>query len=88
MAGWGQGRLRIIAAATVIAGCAPARAGQGDLPAKRFTPAQVQFFETEVQPILKARCLKCHGEGPKVRGGLSARTHGRTCCAGVTWDRP
>ncbi len=70
MAGWGQGGLRIIAAATVVAGFAPARAGQGDLPAKPFTPAQVRFFETEVQPILKARCLKCHGEGPKVRAGF------------------
>ena len=28
------------------------------------------FFETQVRPILKARCLKCHGEGPKVKGGL------------------
>jgi hypothetical protein len=28
------------------------------------------LFEKEIQPILKANCLKCHGEG-KVRGGLS-----------------
>ena len=43
----------------------------GDGPAERsskpFTTGQIRFFEAEVQPILKARCLKCHGEGPKVK---------------------
>jgi hypothetical protein len=35
-----------------------------------FSVAQVAFFENDVQPILKARCLKCHGEGPKIKGGF------------------
>src|SRR5262249_7913968 len=41
-----------------------------DEPAKSFPPAQVRFYESEVRPILKARCLKCHGDGPKIRGGF------------------
>ena len=35
-----------------------------------FSAEQTSFFEKEVQPILKARCLKCHGEGPKIKGGF------------------
>ena len=35
-----------------------------------FTPEQVRFFEKEVQPILKANCFKCHGEGKKLKGNL------------------
>jgi hypothetical protein len=31
---------------------------------------QVNFFEQEVQPILQAQCLSCHGPEKKVRGGL------------------
>ena len=37
---------------------------------KPFTADQVQFFETQVRPILKSRCLKCHGDGPKIRAGF------------------
>jgi len=44
---------------------APGEAGQ-----KPFTAEQVHFFETQVRPILKARCLKCHGDGPKIRAGF------------------
>ncbi len=36
---------------------------------KIFSPAQIAFYEKEVLPLLKARCLKCHGE-EKTRGGL------------------
>ena len=50
--------------------CLSARAGDAEKPAKPFTPGQVRFYETEVRPILKAHCLKCHGEGPKIRGGF------------------
>src|SRR5258708_21720331 len=35
-----------------------------------FSKAQIEFFEKEVQPILKVRCLKCHGAEEKIRGGL------------------
>jgi hypothetical protein len=33
------------------------------------TPQQLQFFETQVRPILQSQCLKCHG-GEKTKGGL------------------
>ena len=38
--------------------------------APSFSPEQVEFFRAKVQPILKARCLKCHGGEAKVRGGF------------------
>jgi hypothetical protein len=40
-----------------------------DKEAKPPSSEEVAFFEKHVQPILKAQCFKCHGEG-KVRGGL------------------
>jgi hypothetical protein len=50
-----------------------ALSGQG-LPvhaaSPEFSPDQVEFFRSKVQPILTARCLKCHGGQAKVRGGL------------------
>lgn len=38
--------------------------------ADSFSKDQLEFFEKQVQPILKARCLKCHGGEEKIRGGL------------------
>ena len=35
-----------------------------------FTNEQLEFFEKEVEPILKARCFKCHGAEEKIRGSL------------------
>lgn len=40
-------------------------------PVPKFTPDQVAFFESDVRPLLKASCQKCHGDDPKkIRGGL------------------
>lgn len=33
------------------------------------TPAQLEFFEKQVRPVLVARCIECHG-GAKQQGGL------------------
>jgi hypothetical protein len=33
-----------------------------------FSVEQIAFFEKQVQPILKSRCLKCHGGEEKIRG--------------------
>jgi hypothetical protein len=43
--------------------------------APKFSPEQLRFFEQEVQPILKAHCLKCHGDDhPKIGFSLVSRT--------------
>jgi hypothetical protein len=45
----------------------------GTAPATAESPANELSFETDVRPILKARCFPCHGEEPKLRGGLDLR---------------
>jgi hypothetical protein len=42
----------------------------GNRSEQPFTAEQIQFYEAQVQPILKTRCLKCHGDGPKIRAGF------------------
>ena len=34
------------------------------------TEENIKYFRTSVLPILKSKCLKCHGLGDKVKGGL------------------
>src|SRR4051794_10505693 len=55
---------------TMSAASTPKAAANGPAAAA-LTPAQTQFFETKVRPILSARCYKCHSvqEG-KNKGGL------------------
>ena len=51
----------------------------GDAEASKspeFTAAQIEFFEKEVQPILKSRCLKCHGGEEKIRSGFRMTSRG------------
>lgn len=36
--------------------------------------ADIKHFRTTVLPILKSKCLKCHGLGEKVKGGLKLTT--------------
>lgn len=36
--------------------------------------AEIKHFRSSVLPILKAKCLKCHGLGEKVKGGLKLTT--------------
>ena len=44
-------------------------AGRND-PRSPLRPSKSAFMRSEVQPILKARCLKCHGGGPKVKANF------------------
>ncbi|MCE9561728.1 MAG: PSD1 and planctomycete cytochrome C domain-containing protein [Planctomycetes bacterium] len=37
----------------------------------KFTAEQVAFFEKDVLPVLKQHCFKCHGDEPKIKGGLN-----------------
>ncbi|MFM7129095.1 MAG: DUF1549 domain-containing protein, partial [bacterium] len=36
--------------------------------------AEIKHFRSSVLPVLKAKCLKCHGLGEKVKGGLKLTT--------------
>jgi mono/diheme cytochrome c family protein len=39
-----------------------------DMP--KFTAEQVAFYEKQVKPLLAKHCIKCHGPGEKIKGGL------------------
>lgn len=39
-------------------------------PATRFSAEDLDFYAKQVEPLLKEHCLKCHGGGDKIRGGL------------------
>ncbi|MFO0850159.1 MAG: PSD1 and planctomycete cytochrome C domain-containing protein [Gemmataceae bacterium] len=50
-----------------------------------FTPDQVAIYEKEALPLLKAHCLKCHGDDPKkVKGGLDLTGRSLTLKGGDT----
>jgi hypothetical protein len=53
----------------------PAPAPAGPTPEKDFSPEALAFYETDVLPLLKAHCYKCHG-GEKVKGNLRLTTRG------------
>ena len=36
----------------------------------KFTPAQLEFFEKKIRPVLATHCYECHGGAGKLRGGL------------------
>ncbi len=74
MAGWGQKVTLVIASAGVLTiFLSLGSRARGDEPERSggpFTAAQVALYEADVKPILTKHCLKCHGEGPKIRGGF------------------
>jgi mono/diheme cytochrome c family protein len=48
-----------------------------------FPADQVKFFETDVQPLLKQHCLKCHGaDEKKIRGGLKMTSRANVLAGG------
>ena len=56
-------RLSLVAAGIV---------GFCDIPVSG-APTAAPSYETEIRPILKARCTHCHGEEPKPGGGIDLR---------------
>jgi len=44
-------------------------------PASSLTPAQLQFFENKIRPVLVEHCYKCHSQSSeKIKGGLTLDT--------------
>jgi hypothetical protein len=44
-------------------------------PAPKLTPAQTDFFEKKIRPVLVKDCYKCHSaEGGRIKGGLRVDT--------------
>src|SRR5689334_297669 len=50
----------------ILAILAPSSARADDA---KIAPADVEFFEAKVRPVLSARCFECHGD-KKQKGGL------------------
>ncbi len=53
-------------------------------PVPKFTAEQVAFYEKDVKPLLVKHCFKCHGEGEKIKGGLSLATRAGAMAGGET----
>ncbi len=69
-------RARVLFGSLPVTGCLLALffllAARGRLAAEAEKPSaaeQAKFFETQVQPLLQANCISCHG-GDKTRSGL------------------
>jgi hypothetical protein len=58
----------ILAGSCLLSTPRPARSALED--GRRPDPAALSLFEGQVRPLLEARCLKCHGREPKVRGNF------------------
>jgi hypothetical protein len=81
----GLGLLLLLVAVTIAPAAEP--------PAKRFSAAEEAFYEKEVQPLLKANCLNCHGGEAKIKGGLKLTSRADVLKGGdsgpaVTPDKP
>ena len=59
----------VFAAASATCAIAGEPAEQPAAPAPAFTPAQLDFFEKQVRPVLAEHCYSCHGP-KKQEGGL------------------
>jgi hypothetical protein len=68
-----SGLLLLFGLALPLVPAADPKGGKDTAAGPAFSPTEIEFFEKQVQPILKAHCFKCHGEG-KVRGGLRLTT--------------
>ncbi len=67
--------LRRFAFGTLWIGCFPAMVF-AETAEPEFTAEHVEFFEKEVQPLLKQHCVKCHGGEERIQGGLRLTSRG------------
>jgi hypothetical protein len=58
----------VLTAALVLCGGIPVMSAEKD--GARPEPGSEAFFRTRVQPILRDRCLKCHGGEAKIKGNF------------------
>ncbi len=73
---------RLLPAAVLIAASVASPAAD---PPPKFSAEQVAFYEKQVLPVLKANCLKCHGQDPKkLKGGLNLTSRERVLAGGDT----
>jgi len=49
-----------------------------------FSTSDLKFFESRVRPILVKNCLKCHGGGESIKGGLRLTSRSRLVHGGDT----
>jgi cytochrome c553 len=91
------GLLALLALAAPFARAADMPAGHpaiSDGAAAAIKPADLQFFETKIRPILVDKCYKCHSkEADKVKGGLLLDTrdawmHGGNTGAAIVPGKP
>ena len=76
-------RLRFSSAfAALLLSVVPIRAAEPGAPAT-LSPADVQFFETKIRPVLADQCYRCHSnEAEKLRGGLHLDSRAATLAGG------
>jgi uncharacterized membrane protein len=43
-------------------------------PKAKFSAKEIQFYQTQVQPLLAKHCLECHGENLAQLGGYNFAT--------------
>ena len=69
---WLFRRLPVLGCSLLFAAAGPVSlAAQQRDNAPQFTPAQLEFFEKEVRPLLAKRCYSCHSaKTEKLKGGL------------------
>ena len=73
IARWKVASRRTLIIALLVAAGLASGLGAGADDGSGAGPADVEkikFLETRVKPIIEAHCLKCHGDGPDVKGGL------------------
>jgi hypothetical protein len=66
-------RARALALARIVASTSVVAFSVISIPAAetKLTPAQLEFFESKVRPVLAEHCYKCHSaKAEKVKGGL------------------